>query len=90
MTKTFKTLALAVTAAGLLAAGPALARTRHETPRYDAMQASQADMNESGVAYNGNDPYVVTDGAHYLGRDPDLQIREDLLKDDTMHNGNAY
>jgi hypothetical protein len=88
MTSTFKTLALAA-AASLLVAGPALARTRHAAPRYDAMQASQADVNANGFVY-GSDPYVVTDGVTYLGRDPDLQIRSQILRDETMHNGNAY
>jgi hypothetical protein len=87
MTSTFKTLMLAAAAAGVLAAGPALARTKHRLP---ANEARNAYVEAPGVYANAADPYVVTDGANYLGRDPGAQIRGELLKDDTVHNGNAY
>ena len=91
MTKTLKIALLASAAAAVIAAGPASARTRHHTAsRVEATQ-TYSPMSESGVTqYYGNDPYVVTDGAHYLGRDPDIQIRSQILKDDTSYNGNSY
>ena len=78
-----KTIMLATAATAVLAAGPASARTRHHaTPRVEATQAvAQPDAGPS---------YVVTDGARYLGRDPDAQIRGEMLKDDVSHNGNSY
>jgi hypothetical protein len=87
MTSTFKTLVLATAAASLLAAGPALARTKNRLP---ANEAQNAYLEAPGAYANAADPYTVTDGANYLGRDPGAQIRGDLLKDDTVHNGNAY
>ena len=83
-----KTIMLATAATAVLAAGPASARTRHHaTPRVEATQAvAQPDAGP----YYANDPYVVTDGARYLGRDPDAQIRGEMLKDDVSHNGNSY
>ena len=90
MTKTIKTILLATAATAVIAAGPASARTRqHVTPRVEATQP-YSPMSEAGVTtqYYGNDPYVVTDGARYLGRDPDIQIRSQILKDDSTYNGN--
>jgi hypothetical protein len=87
MNSTFKTLVLATAAASLFAAGPALARTKHRLP---ANQAQNSYLEVPGAYVNPADPYVVTDGANYLGRDPGAQIRGELLKDDTVHNGNAY
>jgi hypothetical protein len=92
MTKTsmIKTLVLATAAAAVLAAGPASARTRHHaTPRAEATQVVPPPGLGTGPYY-ANDPYVVTDGSNYLGRDPDLQIRSEMLKDDVSHNGNNY
>jgi len=91
MTSTFKTLVLATAAASLLAGGPALARTRHHVPASESLysEGQRAPANYYADPYSA-DPYVVTDGANYLGRDPGAQIRGYLLKDDTVHNGNAY
>jgi hypothetical protein len=91
MTKLIKTVLLATAATAVIAAGPASARTRHHaTSRVEATQP-YSTMSDAGVTqYYGNDPYVVTDGARYLGRDPDLQIRSQILKDDTAYNGNGY
>ena len=89
MTKIIKTVLLATAATAVIAAGPASARTRHQAaPRVEATQP-YSPMSEAGVAqYYGNDPYVVTDGARYIGRDPDIQIRSQILKDESMYNGN--
>ena len=92
MTKTsmIKTILLATAATAVLAAGPASARTRHHaTPRAEATQVYAPAGLGTGQFYT-NDPYVVTDGANYLGRDPDPQIRSEMLKDDVSHNGNSY
>ena len=91
MTKTsmIKTILLATAATAVLAAGPASARTRHATPRAEATQVYVPAGLGSGQYY-ANDPYVVTDGVNYLGRDPDLQIRAEMLKDDVSHNDNNY
>ena len=88
MTKILNAVVLAAAATAVIAAGPASARTRHHAaPRLEATQA-YTPMSESGAQYYGNDPYVVTDGARYIGRDPDIQIRSQLLKDESMYNGN--
>lgn len=87
MTKIIKTMLLATAATAVIAAGPASARTRHTMPRVEATQPSEP-LAGSQVGYSINDPYVVTDGAHYLGRDPDLQIRSQILKDQSTYNGN--
>ncbi len=89
MTKIFKTvlLATAATAAtAMIAAGPASARTRHVMPRAEATQNYMPSAVFSGAYYN--DPYVVTDGARYLGRVPDAQIRSQILKDESTYKGN--
>ncbi len=91
MTKTFaiKTLLLATAAVTTLAAGPASARTRHHAaPRVEATQPYEPVVGSPYAANFANDPYVVTDGGRYLGRDPDIQIRSQLLKDESEYNGN--
>jgi len=88
MTKTIKTILLATAATAVIAAGPASARTRHQTPpRVEATQPYEPLVG-SAAGYYSNDPYVVTDGARYIGRDPDIQIRSQLLKDESSYNGN--
>jgi hypothetical protein len=91
MTKTsmIRTVLLATAAIAVIAAGPASARTRHAPPRVKATQVYvPADVGAG--QYYAHDPYVVTDGVNYLGRDPDLQVRAEMLKDDVSHNGNNY
>jgi len=86
MTKLITTVLLATAATAVIAAGPASARTRHQAQRVDVTQpyAGEGDL----VRYSANDPYVVTDGARYIGRDPDIQIRSQILKDESSYNGN--
>ena len=87
MTKILNAVVLAAAATAVIAAGPASARTRHHAaPRVEAAQPYVA--TSEGAQYSANDPYVVTDGARYIGRDPDLQIRSQLLKDESSYNGN--
>jgi hypothetical protein len=90
MTSTLKTIALGAIAAAAIAAQPALAATPRHPARHHVPAA--AVTNANGVEYGQRvaDPAVVTDGATYIGRDPDPQIRTEILKDDSMHNGNAY
>jgi hypothetical protein len=80
-----KAILLATVAASLFAIAPASAQTKHRALRQPAPVA--------GDIYFGNavrDPYAVTDGAEYIGRDRDPQVRGLLLKDDSAHNGNQY
>ncbi len=87
MTKILNVAVLAAAAAAVIAASPASARTRHhEAQRVEAVQSSETLVG-STAAYSPNDPYVVTDGTHYLGRDPDLQIRSEILKDESAAAG---
>ena len=86
MTKILNAVVLAAAATAVIAASPASARTRHHAaPRVETMQSYEAANGSAG--YVVNDPYVVTDGTHYLGRDPDLQIRSSILKDESAATG---
>lgn len=91
MASTFKTGLFAVTAALLMAAPmSAQAATRHRAAR--AIPAPVTNDMPAPYA-SERDPSVVSDnnaGVSYLGRDPDQQIRSEILKDDTAHNGNSY
>ena len=33
---------------------------------------------------------TVNQGGQYLGRDPDPNVRSEILKDDSEYNGNGY
>ena len=86
MTSTIKTVLLASAAVAVFATGPASAQTvrRHLLPR---PAETQSYVYAPGGYAVTKDPYVVTNGAQYVGRDPDLQIRAQLLKDESMHDG---
>jgi hypothetical protein len=92
MTFTLKAGALAV-AGGLLMLAPlgADAATKPRVARTIPAPVTN-DVTAPNASLRG-DPSVVTDNntpVSYLGRDPDPQIRSEILKDDTAHNGNAY
>jgi hypothetical protein len=76
-----KTILLATAATALIAAGPASAASRHHAvPRAETSQTFAA----TGVQFNSNDPYVVTDNGRYIGRDTDATIRLNLLRETPM------
>ncbi len=76
-----KTILLATAATALIAVGPASAATRHHAaPRAEISQTFAA----TGVQYNANDPYVVTDNGRYIGRDSDASVRLNLLRETPM------
>lgn len=88
MTKILNAVVLAAAATAVIAASPASAKTRHHAqPRVETTQPYEPLVGSS-AAYSANDPYVVTDGGTYLGRDPDLQVRSQLLKDESEYKGN--
>jgi len=81
MTKiSMKTILLATAATALIAAGPASAASRHHA----APRAETQTFAATGVRFNSNDPYVVTDNGRYIGRDTDATIRLNLLRETPM------
>jgi hypothetical protein len=82
MKTTIKLTLLAAVGAALLAA-PASAQPNH---RRQQVQHSQQYSPAPGVFRNDT---VIEDG-QYLGRDPDPNVRSQILKDDSEYNGNGY
>ena len=85
MNTALKTLILAAAGAALIAASPASAQTNKRTtvhreapPVQNVLPRPSADLWQQGEV-NSN-PAVDQYG----------QIRDEYLKDDVMHNGNAY
>ena len=74
---------------GGFAAGPAAAQKSRHSARPVAGAAYQT-LPEAPAAINPADPTVVTVDGNYIGRDPDPQIRSDLLKNQSDHEGNTY
>ena len=81
MKTTIKLALLAVAGTTLLAA-PASAAQPHRRPAAHALHYSPAP----GVFQND----TVIEGGQYLGRDPDPNVRGQLLKDDSEYEGNSY
>jgi hypothetical protein len=77
MTKLFLTTAALAT---ILASSPLAAPSKHRVPMaHDGMGAYGIVANGQ---YYARDPDVVIDGNRVVGRDPDIGIRSQLLKDD--------
>ena len=78
MQKTIK-LALVLAVAGSWLAAPAFARPphQHEPGSFELSPAPSAHRSES-----------VVEGGVYLGRDPDPNVRLDLRRDSSIHEGN--
>jgi hypothetical protein len=81
MKTTLKLTLLAAIGAASLAA-PASAQPNH---RRQQGQHSQPYFPASGVLQND----TVIEGGQYLGRDPDPNVRSQILKDDSEYNGNV-
>ena len=84
MQSIFKITLLAATGAALVAAVPASAKTLRHYSR--APLTYRADP----PVFNPADPTIVIENGHYIGRDPDPQIRSELLKNQGDYQGNAY
>lgn len=82
MNTTIKLLLVSAVGAVLLAA-PASAQPNH---RRQQVQHTQQSWPAPGVFRND----TVIEGGQYLGRDPDPNVRDQLLKDDSEYNGNSY
>jgi hypothetical protein len=82
MKTTIKLVLLAAVGAGLLTA-PASAQPNH---RRQQVQRTLQYHPAPGVFRNDT---VIQDG-QYLGRDPDPNVREQILKDNSEYNGNSY
>jgi hypothetical protein len=80
--KTAIKLALLAVAGTALLAAPASAAQPHRRPTAHSLQYSPAP----GVFQND----TVIEGGQYLGRDPDPNVRGQLLKDDSEYEGNSY
>jgi hypothetical protein len=80
MKTTIKLMLLAAVGGALLAA-PASAQPNHRRAAH-TFQYSPAP----GVFQND----TVNQGGQYLGRDPDPNVRSQILKDDSEYNGNGY
>ena len=79
MKKTLTALILAT-----LAASPAFAATKHArtSATAEASQAYAADIeNGNNVYANPSDPTVVISNDVYAGRDPDPNVRAQLMRD---------
>lgn len=76
---------IALTASAVLAADPALARTKHKAPVH-CIERPQT-FSWSGILLNprpqpnGCAPPVYAPGNNYVGQDPDPNIRFQLLRD---------
>jgi hypothetical protein len=81
MKTTIKLTLLAALGATLLAA-PASAQPNH---RRHQVQHTQQYYAAPGVFQND----TVVEGGQYLGRDPDPNVRSQILKDDSEYNGNV-
>jgi hypothetical protein len=84
MRSIFKVTLLAAVGAAVFAAGPAAAQKSRHTAR------APVNYRTDPPSYVPANPAVVTDDGTYIGRDPDAQIRGELLKNAPDHNGNAY
>jgi hypothetical protein len=84
MKTTIKLTLLAAVGAALLAA-PASAQPNHRRQQVQ-VQHSQQYYPAPGVFRND----TVTEDGQYLGRDPDPNVRSQILKDDSEYNGNGY
>ena len=80
MKTTIKLMLLAAVGAALMAV-PASAQPSHRRAAH-TIQYSPAP----GVFQND----TVNQGGQYLGRDPDPNVRSEILKDDSEYNGNGY
>ena len=74
-----KLLITTATLATVLASPAIAAPPRHHAVARDSMAAYSTDPN---AQYYARDPDVVIDGNRVVGRDPDIGIRSQLLKDD--------
>jgi hypothetical protein len=74
-----KTTVLAAVGAAMFASAPAFAQ-----------KAKRVAPPAPATGYHYSDPTIVTENGTYLGRDPDIQVRSQLLKDDSTYNGNSY
>lgn len=85
MQSNVKLTLLAAVGAAIFAAGPAAAQ---QTSRHSgrAITIYRTDP----MATNAADLTVVTVDGNYIGRDPDPQIRSELLKNQADHEGNTY
>jgi hypothetical protein len=79
MKTTIKLMLLAAVGAALVAVPASAQPTNHRRPAH-TFQYSPAP----GVFQND----TVTLGGQYLGRDPDPNVRGEILKDDSEYNGN--
>jgi hypothetical protein len=81
MKSTIKTIILAATGATLIAASPALARTRYSAVQHTYYSPATQFYQEGAV---------VASPRGYIPGDTFGQIRDEYLKDAPIHNGNAY
>ncbi len=81
MKTTFKLMLLAAVGAALLAV-PASAQPSHKRQAQRVLQYRPAP----GVFRNDT---VIEDG-QYLGRDPDPNVRSQILKSESDYNGNSF
>ena len=68
-----------------LAASPVFAAPRHISHR-DAAAMNSAD--QAYAAYPGYGSDTVFDNGQYLGRDPDPNVRLELMRDQSVTGGN--
>ena len=82
---------LAMPAFGQITTLPALpatpGRSRPESASPPPLHQAQQPLS----ALSTQIPNTVHEGGHkYLGRDPDPEVRYQIMKDEAMHKGNSY